>query len=377
MDIDTDHLLCRLCLNNDNLIPLFTGRSEDADFSDLLYLSTGVTIQPNDGLPQMICEKCKLDVYSAIYLRNRSEESEAKLLEAGYQKTGEQTITVEGTYENGDDVSETRENDDDNNDIEDVNSDKDEVLTNNNKNQDVKSGNPKTGDISVRYTKNDDKIVIDNRIDDINLDDYEIVNGFPELKAHTIDKLDEHVDMTKLPIGIELRRVSSKEKRLQYLSLVDGQFDPKGPIKCKVCKSISRNWHCFLSHAKKHIGFDFICEFCGKRFIGSHQLKRHCRSHHGMKRDIACKHCDYLALDNSQMRLHVRRVHTLERPFVCDDCGASYHSRRCLVQHIDCHRPVTISQCGDCPKSFKTPLQLTRHRWRCHKRNSTVATDLK
>ncbi|XP_050559680.1 zinc finger protein 420-like [Spodoptera frugiperda] len=368
MSDDTDHLICRLCLNNDNLIPLFDGTTEDSDFSDLLYLTTGITIQPNDGLPQKICEKCKLDVYSAIYLRNRSEESEAKLLEAGYQKTGTETITIDTGIETANDVTETIDNCDNNDDM---------VPSNNNTNDEKSHFNIKNCDILQNNINKYDETAIGNKMDDIDLNDYEIVNGFPELKADKIDKLIDNVDMTRLPIAIELRKVSSKEKRQQYLSMVEGQFDPKGPIKCKVCKSIVRNWSCFLSHAKKHIGFDFMCEFCGKSFIGSHQLKRHCRSYHGMKRDIACKHCDYLALDNAQMRLHVRRMHTFERPFVCDDCGASYHSRRCLIQHIDCHRPVTIAQCEDCPKTFKTPLQLTRHRWRCHRRNSTLITDLK
>ncbi|XP_026315987.1 zinc finger protein 583-like [Hyposmocoma kahamanoa] len=166
--------------------------------------------------------------------------------------------------------------------------------------------------------------------------------------------------------NIQPIRSIKKEKRQTYLDLVEGKYDPKKPVKCKVCKKTVSKWACFINHAKKHLGFKYICEYCGKSFISLNQLKRHCRSYHGMARDIKCRHCSYLALDNAQLMVHERRMHTGERPYICDVCAAAYFSRKCLIQHIECHRTVASIQCDKCSLLFKSQRHLSKHKYGAH-----------
>ncbi|XP_063898866.1 zinc finger protein 569-like [Helicoverpa armigera] len=271
-------------------------------------------IEPNDGLPQNICGKCKDDVHIALDLRNRSLQSETALKQKYNSNSSSYT---ENIVENSEIISKFLENHDNSNE---------------------------------------------------NCEDYDNIDGFPELKVEIeCDRIEQDGGETKwLPEGT-VKKLTKKEKRQQYLDLVDGELDPEGPVRCKICKKTVSNWKCFISHAKLHLGFNFVCEFCGKSFISTTQLKRHCRSYHGMSRELPCPHCDYLALDNAQLKLHERRMHTFERPFSCDECGAAYHSRRCLVQHIETHRTEATVQCEQCPLTFKSSRQLSRHRYRTHK----------
>ncbi|KAJ8705846.1 hypothetical protein PYW08_012892 [Mythimna loreyi] len=316
--------MCRLCLNKDNLMPLFPNLEEKDNFSHVLFLTTGLKIQHNDGFPQNICGKCMQDVNSASHLRNRSQQSEQRLTELGYQRN----------IENSNDFIENM---------------------------------VKTDEFTTEILENPST---SNEV----YDDFVNFDGLPELQVEIeFDRLDHNGGELKWPPDGTVKKLSRKEKRQQYLDIVEGKFDPEGPVKCKVCKKSVSNWKCFISHAKLHLGFNFVCEFCGKSFISSTQLKRHCRSHHGMTRELACQHCSYLALDTAQLKLHERRVHTLERPYPCADCGASYHSRRCLVQHIESHRTVAAVQCELCPQVFKSTRQLSRHRYRAHKQTTPRA----
>ncbi|KAG6462834.1 hypothetical protein O3G_MSEX013495 [Manduca sexta] len=282
--------LCRLCLSEDNLSDIFVKKEYSTKYSAVLYAATGLNITPEDGLPQQICKNCTDLLNSALKLRKQSHSSATKLIHIGY-KLIENNINYEQI-----DISQI---------------------------QNFK-------DISETY------------------EDYENINGLPELEISVeCDRLSQS-DLEESDNGAKnktyTQEMSRKEKRQMYLDMVDGVFNPQGPVKCKICKKTVSKWTCFISHAKLHVGFKFICEFCGKSFISSTQLKRHCRSYHGMKRELPCQHCNFLALDKAQLILHERRLHTGERPFVCDSCGASYYSRRCLLQHLESHRATATVQ---------------------------------
>ncbi|KAG7301262.1 hypothetical protein JYU34_014167, partial [Plutella xylostella] len=282
-------------------------------------------ININDGLPQHICSACEELVNSALNLRSQSQAAEQKLLAMGYRKL--ETHKISGTHTLLPDTS-----------IKTV--------------EDIELG-------SFNST-----LEIDSVFDSKSLTDF--VKEVQSIELQNIATESNISPKVEKECTVEITKSARKERREAYLSLVEGQLDTKGPVTCKVCKKTVNSWPSFVSHAKLHLGFKFVCEYCGKSFVSSTQLNRHCRSHHGMERNLRCSSCDYLALDNAQLVLHERRAHTGERPFVCASCGSAYHSRRCLLQHLESHQTSATVQCEKCPQMFKSRRHLARHTYSTH-----------
>ncbi|CAG9127464.1 unnamed protein product [Plutella xylostella] len=316
--------LCRLCLSKERLSPIFTNASSSDKNSNILAMTTGLQININDGLPQHICSSCEELVNSSLNLRSQSQAAEQKLLAMGYRKL-ETHIGADSHTLSPDSISKV---------------------------DDTTLGSFNT------------TLEIDSELDIKSLTDFVEEDKSIELQKNTTEcNIKPKVEKE---CTVDITKSSRKERREAYLSLVEGQLNPKGPVTCKVCKKTVSSWPSFVSHAKLHLGFKFVCEYCGKSFVSSTQLNRHCRSHHGMERNLRCSSCDYLALDNTQLVLHERRVHTGERPFACASCGAAYHSRRCLLQHLESHQTSATVQCEKCPQMFKSRRHLARHTYSAH-----------
>ncbi|XP_026746650.1 putative zinc finger protein 730 isoform X3 [Trichoplusia ni] len=261
---------CRLCLMDTNLLPLFENIEEIDKYKNVLCDTTGLEIDPNDGFPQKICKQCKEDVQSASLLRIKSQTSDIELknLRKKYENTKTEIYTTK---------------------IEEIHT---ELADHH--------------DICIEINNSNPNMPI------------------PEIKIEIQCDSSKEDGVTTWRAEEPVKKLSRKEKRQRYLDLVEGKLDPCGPVKCRVCKKSVSKWSCFISHAKLHLGFNFMCE------------------------------------------VHTRRQHTFERPYVCDTCSASYHSRRCLVQHLESHRTVATVQCDQCPQVFKSSRQLSRHRYRTH-----------
>ncbi|XP_059044892.1 zinc finger protein 58-like isoform X2 [Achroia grisella] len=93
----------------------------------------------------------------------------------------------------------------------------------------------------------------------------------------------------------------------------------------------------------------YKCSTCNKEFRMKATFKAHMRFH-----------TNYCVCE-----IHERR-HTGERPYVCDHCGATFHRRSNLVQHIAIHLPEKNFQCDMCPKRLKSRKFLQIHKHNAH-----------
>ncbi|KAI8427211.1 hypothetical protein MSG28_014809 [Choristoneura fumiferana] len=393
---------CRLCLSKDNLSPIFKDSNQCAEYSRILKLTTGLKITIHDGLPQCVCAVCTKLVNLALSPRNRSQTTAKKLKQESHK-----TIDTTPNFSDNE-ISECEECP-----VIKIEDNKKTDLKLEHENFYFKLNQEELNlecEIDIKKkTKSRRKLKkeITNEVEhnlpvSENVSTKEIVNTF----IGSDDNISTEIADSNCGKQPEM---SKKAKRAMYMELVEGDFDPKGPVKCKVCKKTVSKWPCFVSHAKLHLGFKFVCEYCGKSFISSTQLNRHCRSWHGMPRQLQCRQCSYLALDAPQLllhvrprhtasvpfvcsacaartltevpvqhleshrttrdvQLHVRREHTGERPFVCSACAARYRSRRCLLQHLESHRTTRDVQCPDCGTLVKSRRHLARHRYSAHRR---------
>ncbi|KAI5637101.1 zinc-finger associated domain (zf-AD) domain-containing protein [Phthorimaea operculella] len=375
--------MCRLCLSKDELKSIFPDIEDSDKVTAVLELFTGLKIEVNDGLPQQICKECTDTINKFLTFRNRSHATEIELIKLGFNRRDpmkQEVLDITASLDNGfvdfnkqfkievelDRITQV----DDASDHEEDDSDLQNTESNSNKKTSRKAvyenfvegefvpnlfpvickvckksysqWNSFVSHVRMHLKKG---VSLENEIDTADIKTESLV-----------DKQDTEVKTAK--------RKSRKEVRQQYLSLVEGDLDPNGPVKCKVCKKTLNRWNSFMNHARKHLGFKIVCEFCGKSFASSNQLKRHCRSFHGMQsrgRQIV-----QFGWKKRSEKVHERREHTGERPFVCDLCAAAYFSRKCLLQHIESHRTTASVQCDKCPLTFKSRRHLAKHMYGTH-----------
>lgn len=189
----------------------------------------------DDGLPQCICSVCKELVSLALSLRSQSQTTDKILKQAGHKITTATPIFSDSEILECVEWPVTKTKDSQNTDLK---LEHDNVYFNSSQ----KDLNACDIDLKMKSkTKTKSKKGITNAVEH-NMPVSEVLS---EIKNEKAGKQPE---------------MSKKAKRAMYMELVEGVFDPKGPVKCKVCKKTVSKWACFVSHAKLHLGFKFVCE---------------------------------------------------------------------------------------------------------------------
>ncbi|ELU18508.1 hypothetical protein CAPTEDRAFT_149694 [Capitella teleta] len=116
--------------------------------------------------------------------------------------------------------------------------------------------------------------------------------------------------------------------------------------------------------SRKHEAPKLKCEYCGKMFAVSYDLKDHINHMHLKLKRVVCDICG-LEVHRKNLKAHVQRVHEKLRPYRCDICNRSFGDRRFLLRHKTHHLPkekrATTVFCKVCNKVYVSQKSLDDH----------------
>lgn len=110
-----------------------------------------------------------------------------------------------------------------------------------------------------------------------------------------------------------------------------------------------------------------VCNECGKAFYSNAHLRRHMKSHMGIK-DFHCSICGKSFAANRNLQQHIDIIHEKagERPFACEECGKTFTRSNALKHHTLLHNGKPTFQCDFCDKCYREKRNLQDHIKKAH-----------
>ena len=319
--------ICRICMKDkSDLSSIFAAQSDGLIIASMIMALSNIEINENDGLPEIICQKCSTDVGKAYKLREVCRESDKKLRELldeqsekDYEECEVVKLEDEEEFESeiyAEDLQEIVKLDD----------------------QAVEKGAKETE--KLPQTKVKKKIVKE----EIARTDFKCCGC--DLSFGNQELLVEHSKVEHLPM---------KPK------------DDQKPLECNICykRFLTAKG---LKHHQENVYLVKMhqCFFCGRKFETRAILEAHERFHRN-ERPYICDVCNRGFTSRANLSTHVTTHLPLEehKKFVCNICGNRFSRRSYFKLHMNLHSDETPFKCKMCPSSFKSKQNLKLH-WRIH-----------
>ena len=136
--------------------------------------------------------------------------------------------------------------------------------------------------------------------------------------------------------------------------------DPKSNYTCEFCGqsfAISRS---LKRHLRSHTGIKLHkCDDCGRQFDKASNFKRHLLTHKGDKL-FKCDMCSRAFTRSSDLKRHLF-VHAVVKPFPCSMCDKGFAQANSLKRHLMTHSGVKPYYCDLCDKVFNQKSHLQTH----------------
>lgn len=399
--------LCRVCLatvaDGIQTATLFSTTYQQLNLCDMLNACTALLLDPNDGLPNLICANCLANLITAYDFRVQCHNTDQKLrdilqmaqpkLDAGEDAANTSAVKVErdGQQYGGDDGAGGEEHL-----IEELYDDPLDVIEE---------------DDGVSTTNNNDE-GDGAAADPVDNDEYR-----PD--ASDADSDDEDIPLKKLRGKRQSKSPASqvaRPKRGKYKLKTPKVEKPQaekvaavtppvitGPFRqtvlvpevfpCTLCDLVFNKLYRLNAHMNTHAVSKkyFECDKCKVRFFSDHALARH-RVKHGENMaepllkneefylDRMCPHCPRKFRSeetyNDHQRMHEKAVLAAAEAelqlangggggnFLCEQCPRVFNSKKLLLRHIQSHSGLSSStrfECDQCERSFQREEQLVKH----------------
>ncbi|KAF9415751.1 hypothetical protein HW555_006721 [Spodoptera exigua] len=347
------------------MVSLIDNSSEDgiSSFGKAISIVTNVSIQKDDKLPTMMCQKCVYLLKQTIYFKLKCESTDKQLKQLvkknvnsdssdrNYKEIVCEIVMFNQYFPSALSVKP----------IKQKTKHKRTIKRNNN----LTAKSPQQNSVKKVQIGNDftDKMydfddLIDNEDNKNNIGDQQ-----DEYSNEINNILDTIETFIKSDTTMPTQRTKRKLKREQRYK---SEQRSERNLLCKLCHKILANRMTYDHHMQRHSNCRFICDQCGKGFPVLTELHMHQVARHGVGPYLQCDHCPYKAPRKLNLIEHLR-LHTGERPFTCDKCGLTFRRRAIWRNHLVCHMEKQY-QCTYCPRKFYRQASMLAHCNNVHER---------
>ncbi|XP_044764554.1 zinc finger protein 714-like [Coccinella septempunctata] len=153
---------------------------------------------------------------------------------------------------------------------------------------------------------------------------------------------------------------------------------------CNFCNKRFPQKSNMTAHVRRHKGEKlFECHLCQKKFYENGTLKKHIVTHSNV-RNNRCSECGKEYRERRVMEIHMAKVHGIgdvvipirTKKFVCHICSKAYYDRNKLTRHLYTHTGEKPFRCEVCDKGFIDKSYLANHVKNTHMNKSVTSVSI-
>uniref|UniRef100_A0AAG5D9E3 Protein krueppel n=1 Tax=Anopheles atroparvus TaxID=41427 RepID=A0AAG5D9E3_ANOAO len=381
--------ICRVCMDEvENYSSIFDGldvMKKELTPATLISEFCGISIRPNDGLPELVCSSCLRSIVQAYSIREKCiasdrklrkilffrnpathlNEAKAKTNETGKQATPAETVTdgIEETLKIESDVDRSNDQTISEKDIGDGADHFDLALMpipspliiceEDYEEQDA--GEPDDAEIKKEPEEGKGSYV----------DEEFLMEDVPEPSKQNNDSVPYEnttlVDNKTIAMEVEIVKPPQRIRDEDDEENV-GNANDLGTKKfvCNLCNQEFSTKGNLKSHTKLHNNErPYCCDECGREFSKKSNYKIHL-IRHSNDRTHPCMMCDMSFVCHINLKNHMKK-HTGERPHVCQYCNKRFMHLSDLKRHRYLHTGNYPFICEMCGKQFNRQSLLRMH----------------